>query len=294
MDVGKGRKTSSSFSPSHGDVSTEQSTSRSHTPEMAEDASCAVEEAAVEIDSDNDVSPSDPVFSRKRPFSSVHGQGEDVRSSSSEFFEEDDDDEMSLMLDSLSASCYGLLGVTDQNYAPCGHINQFPAELLQRIFGFLPIVDLYQNVSLVCHKWKSLVHDPLFIRWKKLYHRYLAKDAQAIVEVDDDLKKNGITAENPLCILHLVKNLQGPYQLFPHDSGPKHDSSTSLLTSQPCWDMMAIHQPSTTPSIWTIQGCLTLISKQDCLKISLHNHLANPLSHVFKIDFSDPLSPETQ
>ncbi|XP_069621427.1 F-box DNA helicase 1 isoform X1 [Ranitomeya imitator] len=202
---GKGRKTSSSFSPSHGDVSTEQSTSRSHTPEMAEDASCAVEEAAVEIDSDNDVSPSDPVFSRKRPFSSVHGQGEDVRSSSSEFFEEDDDDEMSLMLDSLSASCYGLLGVTDQNYAPCGHINQFPAELLQRIFGFLPIVDLYQNVSLVCHKWKSLVHDPLFIRWKKLYHRYLAKDAQAIVEVDDDLKKNGITAENPLCILHLVK-----------------------------------------------------------------------------------------
>ncbi|XP_073445163.1 F-box DNA helicase 1 isoform X2 [Dendrobates tinctorius] len=210
----KGRKASSSFSPSHGDISTDQSTSRSHTPEMAEDVPCAVDEASVEIDSDNDVSPSDPIFSRKRPFSSIertspysnaHGHGEDVRSSSSDFFEEDDDDEMSLMLDSLSASCYGLLGVTDQNYASCGHINQFPAELLQRIFGFLPIVDLYHNVSLVCRKWKSLVHDPLFIRWKKLYHRYLAKDAQAIVEVDDDLKKNGITADNPLCILHLVK-----------------------------------------------------------------------------------------
>ncbi|CAJ0940228.1 unnamed protein product [Ranitomeya imitator] len=66
------------------------------------------------------------------------------------------------------------------------------------------------------------------------------------------------------------RNLKGPYQLFAHDSGPKHDSSTSLLTSQPCWDMVAIHQPYTTPSIWTIQGCSTLISKQDCLKISLH------------------------
>ncbi|XP_073508566.1 F-box DNA helicase 1 isoform X2 [Phyllobates terribilis] len=211
---GKARKTASSFSTSHGDVSTDQSTSGSHTPEMAEDMYCAVDEAAVEIDSDNDASPSNPIFSRKRPFSSIesrsqysnaHGQGEDVLSSSSDFFEEDDDDEMSLMLDSLSASCYGLLGVTDQNYPSCGHINQFPAELLQRIFGFLPIVDLYQNVSLVCHKWKSLVHDPLFIKWKKLYHRYLAKDGETIVKVDDDLKKNGITADNPFCILHLVK-----------------------------------------------------------------------------------------
>ena len=39
-----------------------------------------------------------------------------------------------------------------------------------------------------------------------------------------------------------------------------------ILMLQPYWDMVAIHQPSTTPSIWTIQDCL----KQDCLKISLH------------------------
>ncbi|CAI9551346.1 unnamed protein product, partial [Staurois parvus] len=50
----------------------------------------------------------------------------------------------------------------------------------------------------------------------------------------------------------------------------KHDSTTALLTSQPCWNRVAIHQPSTTPSIWTIQGCMALISEQDCLKISLH------------------------
>ncbi|KAM4036721.1 F-box DNA helicase 1 isoform 2-T2 [Anomaloglossus baeobatrachus] len=211
---GKGSKSTSSSIPSHGNVSTDIATSRSLTPEMAEDWSCAMDLADVEFDSDNDGSPLNPVFSRKRPYSSIestshysnaHGQGEDVPSSSSDFFEEGDDDEMSLMLDSLSESCYGLLGVTDQIDPSCGHINQFPDELLQRIFCFLPIVDLYQNVSLVCHKWKSLVHDPLFIKWKKLYHLYLAKDGQTIVEINDLLKKNGITADNPLCILHLVR-----------------------------------------------------------------------------------------
>src|SRR4029434_2026873 len=63
--------------------------------------------------------------------------------------------------------------------------------------------------------------------------------------------------------------LKGPTSSL-HDSGPKHDSATSLLTSQPCWDMVAIHQPSTTPSIRTIKGCTALIHKQNSLKVSLH------------------------
>lgn len=36
--------------------------------------------------------------------------------------------------------------------------------------------------------------------------------------------------------------------------GPKHDRATSLLTWQPCWDMVATQQPPTAPSIWTIRG----------------------------------------
>ncbi|XP_075713610.1 F-box DNA helicase 1 isoform X2 [Rhinoderma darwinii] len=181
---------------------------------MAEDVSSYIDEDSGGSDSENDFSLSDPILSRKRPFSSLesrrehsdaHGEGEDAPSSFSNFFEEEDDDEMGLMVDSLSESCYGLFGVTDQNYSSCGHINQFPDELLQCIFGFLPIADLYQNISLVCQKWKSLVHDALFIKWKKLYHRYLAKDGPAIVEIEELLKKNEITANNPLCILNLVK-----------------------------------------------------------------------------------------
>ncbi|CAI9544074.1 unnamed protein product [Staurois parvus] len=32
-------------------------------------------------------------------------------------------------------------------------------------------------------------------------------------------------------------------------------TTTALLTLQPCWNRVAVHQPSTTLSIWTIQGC---------------------------------------
>ncbi|XP_044135946.1 F-box DNA helicase 1 isoform X1 [Bufo gargarizans] len=207
---GKGGK--STLSTSHNILSTDISPSCSHSQEMAEYVSSRMDEDAVESDSENDVHPSDLHSSRKRPYSSIESISQnflpvvDTRTSSSNFLEEDDDDdEMGLMLDSLSESCYGLLGVTDQSQPSCGHINQFPDELLQCIFSFLPAVDLYRNISLVCHKWKSLVHDSLFIKWKKLYHRYLAKDGPAVMEIEDLLKKNGIIADNPLCILQLVK-----------------------------------------------------------------------------------------
>ncbi|KAM3924349.1 F-box DNA helicase 1 isoform 2-T2 [Leptodactylus fuscus] len=212
---GKEGKNTFSLNTLHENLSTDNSCSSSHTPEMAEDLSSPIDGDMVEIDSEDEESPLESTFSRKRPFSSIesrdlyshaHCPGEDAPLSSSNFFEDDDDDdEMGLMLDSISESCYGLFGVTDQSYPPCGHINQFPDELLQSIFSFLPVVDLYENVSLVCHKWKSLVHDPLFIRWKKLYHRYIAKDEKSVLEIKDLLEKNGITADNPLCILNLVK-----------------------------------------------------------------------------------------
>ncbi|XP_069834993.1 F-box DNA helicase 1 [Dendropsophus ebraccatus] len=206
---GKERKPTFPPPSSHDNVSTDKSASSSHIPEMAEDMSGHTDEDVVDYDSD--VSPFELTFSRKRPFSSIESRNHahcprgDAPSSSCNFFEEEDDDEMSLMLDSLSESCYGLLGVTDQNNPLCGHLNQFPDELLQRIFGFLPVVDLYLNVSLVCRKWNSLINDPLFIRWKKLYHRYLAKDGQAVMEISGLVKENGITADSPLSILHLVK-----------------------------------------------------------------------------------------
>lgn len=49
---------------------------------------------------------------------------------------------------------------------------------------------------------------------------------------------------------------------------PTSSLATAVLISQPCWDMVAIHQSSTTPSIWNIQGCIAFIS--EWLRISLH------------------------
>src|SRR4029434_6122165 len=64
--------------------------------------------------------------------------------------------------------------------------------------------------------------------------------------------------------------LKGPTSSLPMIPAQNMTPATSLLTSQPCWDMVAIHQPSTTPSIWTIKGCTALIRKQNSLKVSLH------------------------
>ncbi|CAI9613135.1 unnamed protein product, partial [Staurois parvus] len=48
---------------------------------------------------------------------------------------------------------------------------------------------------------------------------------------------------------------------------PKHDPTTALLTSQPCWNRVAVHQPSTTLSFWTIHGCMALINSNICLRL---------------------------
>ncbi|PIO25663.1 hypothetical protein AB205_0206120 [Aquarana catesbeiana] len=117
-----------------------------------------------------DCSPK-PASNRKRPFSSLECWSQDPNidpsgeeaMSSSDFFEEEDDDEMGHLLDSLSDSHYGLLGVTGDSSQSYDLISQFPTELLQHIFGFLPIEDLYQNVSFVCKEWKAIVDDVLTI-----------------------------------------------------------------------------------------------------------------------------------
>ncbi|XP_063782860.1 F-box DNA helicase 1 isoform X2 [Pseudophryne corroboree] len=204
-------KSLSDYKPT--DVACCSSTNSSDIAEMEEDLfSSHMDEYAAHFDSEADFPPSEPTLSRKRQFSSVeswsqdtnvHTSGDKAMTSSSNLWKEGDDEddhEMSLLMD----SCYGLLGVTDHKPL-CVQINQFPDELLQSIFGFLPIVDLYQNVSLVCQKWKALVDDTLFIPWKKLYHRYLKKEGNAIMEIEHILQKNGITADNSLCILNLVK-----------------------------------------------------------------------------------------
>uniref|UniRef100_A0A8C5PCP3 F-box DNA helicase 1 n=1 Tax=Leptobrachium leishanense TaxID=445787 RepID=A0A8C5PCP3_9ANUR len=151
---------------------------------------------------------------RKRPFNSdqslspgakiFNAGGDSNMPSTSNFSDEDDDDEMVSILNEYDPF-YGLLGITDQTDAANEQLNQLPDELLQSIFGFLPIMDLYKNVSLVCHKWNELVRDSLFIPWKKLYYQYVAKEEQAVKIIECLLQQNGITSEDESCILNLIK-----------------------------------------------------------------------------------------
>ena len=41
------------------------------------------------------------------------------------------------------------------------HICRLPSEVLRHIFAFLPVEDLYWNLSLVCHLWREIINDPL-------------------------------------------------------------------------------------------------------------------------------------
>ncbi|PKK22063.1 F-box protein, helicase, 18, transcript variant X4, partial [Columba livia] len=99
---------------------------------------------------------------------------------------------------------YGLLGTRNWE-APQGSINQLPVEVLRNIFAFLPVTDLYQNLSLVCHSWREIVTDPSFIPWKKLYHRYLMKENMALHEVEQIMQSFAITKEEEGRVLGLIR-----------------------------------------------------------------------------------------
>uniref|UniRef100_I3L8M1 DNA 3'-5' helicase n=2 Tax=Sus scrofa TaxID=9823 RepID=I3L8M1_PIG len=55
---------------------------------------------------------------------------------------------------------YGLLGSLP-GQEPQSRICSLPSEVLRHIFAFLPVEDLYWNLSLVCHLWREIISDPL-------------------------------------------------------------------------------------------------------------------------------------
>ncbi|XP_064512702.1 F-box DNA helicase 1 isoform X4 [Pseudopipra pipra] len=99
---------------------------------------------------------------------------------------------------------YGLLGTRNWE-EPQGNLDELPVEVLRHIFAFLPVTDLYQNLSLVCRCWREIVRDPLFIPWKKLYHQYLMREDSALCRVEQILQDFSITKEQEGCVLGLIR-----------------------------------------------------------------------------------------
>lgn len=106
--------------------------------------------------------------------------------------------------DLIPDSYFGLLG-TLPCQEPQSHICSLPSEVLRHIFAFLPVEDLCWNLSLVCHLWREIIRDPLFIPWKKLYHQYLMNEEQAVSKVDGILLSYGIEKDSDLCVLNLIR-----------------------------------------------------------------------------------------
>ncbi|XP_077035412.1 F-box DNA helicase 1 [Agelaius phoeniceus] len=114
---------------------------------------------------------------------------------------------------------YGLLG-TRSWQVPQGSVHDLPPEVLRNIFAFLPVLDLYQNLSLVCRCWREIIRDPRFIPWKKLHQQYLSREQSALQRVEQLLQQFNIAKEHQGCVLGLVRLVSS--------TGPKVDPSRLL------------------------------------------------------------------
>ncbi|MGH0123949.1 UNVERIFIED_CONTAM: hypothetical protein FKN15_015543 [Acipenser sinensis] len=155
--------------------------------------------------------------SRKRSFDS---KGADTRDSqSAEFsdwvkkpwsdsracgFLESKEEEEEMPVDPHPDVYYGLLGTSQCQQDPQGHISHLPEELLMSIFCHLPAQDLYQHISVVCHRWRAIVNDPLFVPWKKMYFQCRKGKSQAVKEIERILSDSHITENQQLCVMNLV------------------------------------------------------------------------------------------
>uniref|UniRef100_A0A8D0BK48 F-box DNA helicase 1 n=1 Tax=Salvator merianae TaxID=96440 RepID=A0A8D0BK48_SALMN len=101
-------------------------------------------------------------------------------------------------------ACYGLLG-TRHWAVPQGCIDQLPDEVLREIFTFVPAVDLYRNVSLVCRRWQQIVADPQFIPWRKRYHQYLKAEENATLKVQEILQQYKLIPQKNECMLLFLR-----------------------------------------------------------------------------------------
>lgn len=71
-----------------------------------------------------------------------------------------EEEEVQYDVESLPDAHYGLLGIKKNLQEPQGQFEDLPEEVLSVILAHLPAVDLFCNISLVCHQWKDIVMDP--------------------------------------------------------------------------------------------------------------------------------------
>lgn len=116
-----------------------------------------------------------------------------------------DDGDFEEEVEPLPDSHFGLLGSRKVLLQPQGCIDDLPEEVLREVLCLVPAADLFRNVSLVCHRWRSIVMDPKFVPFKKQYFRYMMKEKEMVLEICTTLKNSNIACPPPS--EHSIRNL---------------------------------------------------------------------------------------
>ncbi|XP_033018594.1 F-box DNA helicase 1 [Lacerta agilis] len=199
-----------------------------------------------------------------------------------------------LETDPLPDACFGLLG-TPSWEVPQGSMEKLPDEVLREIFALVPAADLFQSLTLVCHRWNRIVSDPQFVPWKKLYYKYLKSEAQAKLIVRAILQRYDLTpmqSQFPLGFLRCVASAKSHHCWDPgairqcltnHSLFPKAEA---CLAS---WLPELSSPKAGPPYIWAIFATIVLMSGGVCDVQELVACVRRPSSSLSLVDIMEVL-----
>ncbi|XP_060100445.1 F-box DNA helicase 1 [Heteronotia binoei] len=196
--------------------------------------------------------------------------------------------------DPLPDACFGLLG-TPPWAEPQGHIDKLPDEVLRGIFAVLPAVELYQSLSLVCHRWRRIISNPQFIPWKKLYLQYLKAESHALLTVKAIQRRYSLTREENQCMLGLIRCVAAIKNHQRRDS----EAILECLKSHPLFrvaeicvvkrlpDLESPHEGI--PNVWAVMAAIVLFSGSLADIQKLVTCLQRPGSTLSLVDITEAL-----
>nr|XP_054751501.1 F-box DNA helicase 1-like [Lytechinus pictus] len=108
---------------------------------------------------------------------------------------------------------FGLLGEEDQSFSDdveddVDHFNRLPDELLENIFGQLPILDMCLTASSVCKRWNSIISSERFTPWKKRYHQMKKIQNSGYIQQIEILISNGRGISSTACLMQLIEYMK--------------------------------------------------------------------------------------
>ncbi|XP_038067815.1 F-box DNA helicase 1-like [Patiria miniata] len=147
--------------------------------------------------------------------------------------------------------------------------DSLPLEVLERIFCFVPMMDIKLHLSLVCKRWNEIISKEDFMPWKKAYNRLRLNSLR---DVPDQLNliSGDLETTEDTCLLALVRSM-------PKFKGRYSSSMDRDLQKHPKYDLAKDIMKSRAPELieneapnpWSTVCLLVLLSEtvQDVSRI---------------------------